>query len=89
MRYLKHITTIRIGDKLPRNRWTAFAAVVATVAPANGLVKGIDTAVPDAIDYTLCHNELIIGFVAATAAGGWGLRLWLGFEDRYHPLYLR
>ena len=89
MRYLKHITTIRIGDKLPRNRWTAFAAVVATVAPAKGLVKGIDTAVPDAIDYTLCHNELIIGLVAATATtGGWGLRLRLGFEHRHHPLHL-
>ena len=80
MRYLKHVTTIRVGHKLPSNGWAAFTAVVATVAPADRLVKCIDAAVPYTIDNPLSHDQLVIGLVAATTAtGGWGFRLWLGF----------
>ncbi len=90
MRYLKHVTTIRVGNKLPSNGWAAFTAVVTTVTPADCLVKRIDTAVPNAIDNALSHYQLIIGLVAATTAtGGWGFRLGLWFEDRHHPLHLR
>ena len=88
MRYLKHVTTIGVGNKLPSNGWAAFAAVVATVAPTDRLIKRIDAAVPNAIDNALSQDQLIISFVA-TATGGWRFRLWFGFEDRYHPLHLR